>query len=336
MSECNLVQAKKGFVLLVTASAMMIALDSQAQSTATIKVANYFAEDHPQNVALRERFKTSVEENSDMSVQIFPNSELGDERQYTNGVRNGSIEMVVAGMGLQTAEPKIGFTEWPFLFETYDQANTLLNGVVGDEIEPLFRKLGTEPLGWTANGFRVISSNRPITRMEDFEGFRMRMPNLAMYVDVGQALGANVQTLGFSEIFTALEQGVVDGQDNPYATLYNSGWYEVQSDVLESRHMFSPNIYLMNKKFFDNLSEEDQDVIKLAAEEAMEMEWQLMQESEEDIKAKLKEEGLTIHMPSDDFRQNMVDAMDPLYEDFYEEYDWAKDLVNKVRTYSEQ
>lgn len=335
MRKLASVQTIKGLSLLVMASAVVIAVDSQAQSTATIKVANYFAQDHPQNVALRDKFVTYVEDNSDMSVQVFPNSELGDERQYTNGVRNGSIEMVVAGMGLQTAEPKIGFTEWPFLFETYDQANTLLNGEVGDEIEPLFRKLGTEPLGWTANGFRVFSSNSPITSMEDFEGLRLRMPNLAMYVDVGQALGANVQTLGFSEIFTALEQGVVDGQDNPYATLYNSGWYEVQSDVLESRHMFSPNIYLMNKEFFDNLSEEDQDVVKMAAEQSMELEWQLMQESEGEIKAKLQEEGLTIRMPSDEFRQNMINATDPLYDDFYAEYDWAEDLVNKVRNYSE-
>jgi tripartite ATP-independent transporter DctP family solute receptor len=335
MQNLTSASGKVGTPLLL-ATAVFFAASGSAQAAETIKIAHYFAEDHPQNIALKEKFVPMVEKNTDFEVQIFPNSELGDERQYTNGVRNGSIEMVVAGMGLQTAEPKIGFTEWPFLFETYDQANNLLNGAVGDEIEPLFRKLGTEPLGWTANGFRVFSSNRPIENMEDFEGLRLRMPNLKLYVDVGQALGANVQTLGFSEVFTALEQGVVDGQDNPYATLYNSGWYEVQSDVLESRHMFSPNIYLMNKEFFDGLTAEDQEVIRTAAQESLELEWEMMKNSEEEIKAKLKEEGLNIRVPSEEFRQKMVDAVAPVYKDLYAKYDWAEALVNKVESSAAQ
>ncbi|WP_277811841.1 TRAP transporter substrate-binding protein [Chromohalobacter canadensis] len=309
----------------------MFAGNVYAQSTATIKVASYFAEDHPQNVAIREKFKPYVESHSDMQVKIYPNSSLGDERQYTNGVRTGSIEMAIAGMGLQTAKPQIGFPEWPFLFEDYDQAQSMLNGPVGEKIDPYFRELGVEPLAWTANGFRVFSSKEKIDSMDDFDGFKLRMPNLELYVEVGQALGANVQTMGMSEVYPALEQGVIDGQDNPLATLYRSGWYEVQNNVLESRHMFSPNVYLMNQQFYDNLSDSEQDVIQEASRQSMEMEWNLMRESASDIKDKLEKAGLEVTEPSQALHDEMVKAVQPIYDDFYSQYDWAEDMVNMVR-----
>ncbi|RKR07645.1 tripartite ATP-independent transporter DctP family solute receptor [Kushneria sinocarnis] len=314
--------------------AVLVTGQAYAQSSATIKVASYFAEEHPQNVAIREKFKPYVENHSDMKVKIYPNSSLGDERQYTNGVRTGSIEMAIAGMGLQTADPRIGFPEWPFLFENYDQAQSMLNGPVGEKIDPAFRELGVEPLAWTANGFRVFSSNRRIGSMEDFKGFKLRMPNLKLYVRVGQALGANVQTMGMSEVYPALEQGVVDGQDNPLATLYRSGWYEVQSNVLESRHMFSPNVYLMNKRFYDNLSEEDQKVIQEASHQAMEMEWQLMRDSAAEIKQKLKAAGLEVTEPDQQFHDRMVSAMQPIYDDFEQQYDWAGEWLDMVRNHT--
>ncbi|MBM7573587.1 TRAP transporter substrate-binding protein [Aquibacillus albus] len=299
----------------------------------TIKVANYFAEDHPQNIALKEKFKPLVEENTDgqVTVEIYPNNELGDESQFTSGVRNGTIEMAIVGMGLQTANPKIGAVEWPFLFNDYEHANSLLNGEIGEEIEPLFRELGTEPLAWTANGFRVVSSDKPVKSMEDFEGLRLRMPNIPIFINTGEAMGANIQPLAFSEVFTALEQGVINGQDNPYATLYASGWYEVQSHVLETNHMFSPNAYLMNKEFFDGLDQETQDIIVEAANEAAQLEWELAEEAEIEVKQQLEEAGLEITVPSDDFRQQLVDSMDPVYQDLYKEFDWAEEFIGKIR-----
>ncbi|TCS79392.1 TRAP transporter substrate-binding protein [Tepidibacillus fermentans] len=310
--------------------------DTQATSkdgVTKIKIANYFAEDHPQNVALREKFKKIVEEktNGKVVVEIYPSNQLGDEAQFTNGVRNGTVEMAITGMGLQTANPKIGAVEWPFLFESYDHARKALNGEVGDEIETEFRKLGVEPLAWTVNGFRVISANRPIKSMDDFKGFRLRMPNIPIFVNTGKALGANVQPLPLSEVFTALEQKVIDGQENPYATLKASGFYEVQKYVLESNHMFSPNVYLMNKKLFDSFDKETQQIIKEAAQESANYEWELLLKSEEDVKKFLKEKGLEIIVPDAQFKEQMVKAMDPVYQDLYKQYDWAKAFVEKVR-----
>ncbi|MCK6208780.1 TRAP transporter substrate-binding protein [Bacillus infantis] len=299
----------------------------------TIKIAHYFSKTHPQNIALNEKFKPMVEEktNGKYKVEIYPANELGDEDSFTSGVRIGSIQMAITGMGLQTANPKIGAVEWPYLFDDYEQANRILNAEVGEEIGNSFRELGAEPLAWTANGFRVVSSNREISSMEDFHGFRMRMPNIPIFINTGAAMGANIQPLALSEVFTALEQGVIDGQENPIVTLKESGLYEVQSHVIETRHMFSPNVYLMNKEFFDGMDEETQKIIKEAADASAQYEWELLQETEDKVKEELEKEGLKIIVPDEMFMDDLQKSVEPVYEDLYEKYDWAEELINKIR-----
>ncbi|MFC0470911.1 TRAP transporter substrate-binding protein [Halalkalibacter kiskunsagensis] len=299
----------------------------------TIKIANYFAADHSQNVALEEVFKPMVEEQSEgrLKVEIYENNQLGDEAAFTDGVRNGTIEMVIAGMGLQANNAKIGVTEWPYLLEDYDHANEILNGPIGEEIAAEFEEFNVKPLGYTANGFRVVSADEELRTLEDFKGFRLRMPNVPIFLEVGEALGANVQALGMSEVFTALEQGVINGQENPYASLVNSSWYEVQSHVLETNHMFSPNIYLMNMNFWDSLDPELQEIVEQASEETAQYQWELAVQSDDEMKEYLTEQGLEIIVLSEEERQQFVDAMDPVYEKLFEKHDWAEELVNRIR-----
>ncbi len=300
----------------------------------TIKVANYFAEDHPQNVALREKFKTIVEEesNGQLEVQIYANSTLGAEKEFYDGVRNGTIEMGVPGLIMQADIPKMGVPEWPFLFRDFDHVKKVLNGPIGEELTAeLEPKHGVTPLAWSANGFRMFSSNRTIENMDDFDGLRLRMPNIPNYIKLGESLGANVSPLPISEVFTALEQKVVDAQDNPIATLRNSGYYEVQTDVLESKHMFSPNIYIINTKFWKSLTEEQQEIIAKASKEAAAYEFDLLEKSFEDDKKFLQENGIKFTTPSDKFMKEMEAASQPVYDDVYKENDWAKELVEKIK-----
>lgn len=305
--------------------------NKDGQENGVIKIANYFAEDHPQNIALKEKFIPQIEEKTEFEVELYSNSELGDEEEFTNSVRNGNIEMAVTGMIMQTSKPKLGAIEWPFLFENYDQAKKVLDGEVGNELGKEYEDLGATPLAWTANGFRVISSNKEISSMSDFEGIRLRMPDASTFVKTGKALGANVQGMGISEVFTALEQDVIDAQENPYATLKESAYYEVQDFVLESNHMFSPNIYIMNQGFFEGLDKETQQIFLDAANEAADYEWELLEESDEDIKSFLEEKGLKITEPDQKFKDEMEKSVEPVYEDIFQEYDWAKELYNKIQ-----
>ncbi|MDQ0219469.1 TRAP transporter substrate-binding protein [Peribacillus cavernae] len=300
----------------------------------TIKVAHYFAEDHPQNVALKEKFKKVVEEesNGELKVEIFANSTLGAEKEFYDGVRNGTIEMGIPGLIMQSDIPKMGVPEWPFLFRDFEHVKSVLNGPIGDELtEDLEPKHGVKPLAWSANGFRMFSSNRSIENMKELDGLRLRLPNIPNYIKLGEALGTNVTPMPISEVFTALEQKVVDGQDNPIATLRQSGWYEVQSDVLESKHMFSPNLYIINKKFWGSLTKEQQKIIETASKEAAEYEFELLEKSYEEDKKFLQDNGIKFSEPSEKFIKDMGKTSEPLYQEIFKEYDWAEGMYKKIK-----
>lgn len=308
--------------------------DGEVKEVTTIKVANYFAEDHPQNIALREKFKPLVEENSGgtLKVEIYPNSQLGAEQEFYDGVRNGTIEMGIPGMIMQSTISKLGVPEWPFLFENYEHVKKVFNGPIGEElVEDLESIHGVKALAWSANGFRMFSSNKTIASIKDFSGLRLRMPNIPNYIELGKNLGANVTHLAISEVFTGLEQNVIDGQDNPIATVKASGWYEVQTDILESNHMFSPNLYIINLDFWNGLTPEQQEIIQESATISADYEFTIMEQSYEADKQYLEENDLKFTTPDDTFRKAMIDTTVPMYDKFNSEYDWAEDLVERIK-----
>ncbi|MBO8170209.1 MAG: TRAP transporter substrate-binding protein [Thermoanaerobacteraceae bacterium] len=301
--------------------------------TYTIKIANYFATDHPQNIALREKFKPIVEKESGgkIKVEIYDNSKLGAEDQFIDGVKNGNVEMAVAGMLLAKDLPKLGITELPGLFRDYDHAYKALNSEAGQELtEGMIEKMGVRRLAWTANGFRVVSSNIPIEKFEDFKGMRLRVPNAPRFIEFAKAIGANPSPTPISEVFTALEQNVVDGQENPYATLRASGFYEVQKYVVDTRHIFSPNLYIINEKFYQSLDPELQEIIQKAAKEAADYEWQLLQEQESKDIEFLKKNGLKVVFPDDTFKKQLLDSLKPVHEWFYKTYPGTEELAKKL------
>lgn len=307
--------------------------DNAEGKTYTIKVANYFAADHPQNVALREKFKPIVEKESGgkIKVEIYDNSKLGAEDQFIDGVKHGNIEMAVSGMLLSKDMPKLGVTEMPALFRDYEHAYKALNGEVGRELtEGMIEKMGIRPLGWTANGFRVVSSNKQIQKFEDFNGMRLRVPNVPRFIKFAEAIGANPSPTPISEVFTALEQNVVDGQENPYATLRASGWYEVQKYVVDTRHIFSPNLYVINEKFYQSLGPELQKVVEKAAKASAEYEWELLQEQEAKDIEFLKEHGMKVIFPDENFKKKLFESQKPVHEWFFKTYPGTEELAKKI------
>ncbi|UZJ79489.1 TRAP transporter substrate-binding protein [Fictibacillus sp. KU28468] len=320
--------------VLLTGCGSQSSSSSSGEKTKTIKIANYFAKDHPQNVALREKFKPMVEKESGgtLKVQIYDNSTLGAEKEFYDGVRNGTIEMGIPGLIMQSDIEKMAVPEWPFLFKDYEHVKKVLNGPIGKELtEDLEKKHGVKPLAWSANGFRMFSSNRTLQGMDDLKGLRMRMPNIPNYIKLGKLLGMNVTPMPISEVFSALEQKVVDGQDNPVATLRASGWYEVQSNVLESKHMFSPNIYIINSKFFNGLSKKQQKIIEKASKTAADYEFDLMEKSYDADKKFLSGKKVKFTTPDAAFEKKMEDSAKPMYDEFYKQYDWAEDLVKRIK-----
>lgn len=322
-----------GFVLLLVACGSD---DGEGGSSGSkkIKVANFYGADHRVNVVFEEKFKTIVEDksNGSLEVELYPNNQLGGEEAIYQGTIGGSIEIGILSVIMESEVPRIGLFTLPFLFEDFDHAKAVLDSDVGAEIkDELEENTGLKHLGYGVNGYRVFSSTKPLKSMEDFKDYRVRMPNVPQMMAIGQALGATVEPMPMSELFTGLEQGVIDGQENPYSTIHSSGFYEVQDHILHSNHEFLPNNIVMNQDFWDELTEEEQQIVQEAMEETIAYTWELAVVEEEEEMSFLEGEGLEITIPDEGFKADMVEATQSVYDDFYGKNSWGEDTVNKIK-----
>ncbi|HDL5734464.1 TPA: TRAP transporter substrate-binding protein, partial [Mannheimia haemolytica] len=193
-----------------------------------IKIGHYNSDVHPSNIALQEYFKKTIEEKTEgrYEIRIFPNNQLGGEDQIVNGLRNGTIEGGITGLLLQNVDPIFGVWEWPYLFKDNAEAKKVLESPIAQEIGEKMEKYGIKLLAYGMNGFRVISSNKKVENFDGFKGLRLRVPLNSLFVDWAKAMHINPQSMPLSEVFTALEQKVIDGQENPYMLIKDSGLYE--------------------------------------------------------------------------------------------------------------
>lgn len=273
-------------LLMVLGSASVIAAGRQEAAVREIKIANFYAPAHPVNVALRDVFAPMVAEGTDgrFEVQIFDSSSLGAERELTEGVQLGTIEMGVAGGLLSATYPRIGALELPFLFSDFDHVWRVFDGEIGDQVAEDFADAGLKVLSWLGNGFRAFSNSvRPINTVADARGIKMRMPENDVYIDTGRALGFEVVAMGFGEVYNAMATRVIDGQDNPLATVYASRFFEVQDYIAISNHIFSHASIVMNLDLWNSLSAADQQVFQRAATEAATLQRRLLEEATDDL-----------------------------------------------------
>ena len=324
---------KLGTLALSFGLVMGAATFTSAHAAKIIKLGHYNSDTNAQHIALTECFKKHIEEktNGRYEIRIYPSNQLGSEDQVINGMRNGTIEAGVTGLLMQNTDPMFGVWEWPFLMKDIDHARRVFKSDAAKMVADKLSEYGIKHLAWGINGFRVISANRTIAKMDDFKGLRLRVPPNSMFIDWGNAMGANPQSMPLPEVFTALEQKVIDAQENPYALLKESGLYEVQSDVLESNHMFTPGMLQMSLKTWERLSDEDKAIFEEAAALYQERQWELATAAVVAVKESLQKEGnIKITVPSAEFRDAMVKAVQPMYEAYYEKYPWAKEFVSKV------
>lgn len=307
----------------------------QAAKTQTIRVAHWFAEDHPQHQSLL-KFKEVLEKNSNgaFKVEVYPNSQLGSEDVYDDSVSQGTVQMAATGTLIQKWVPQIAVTEAPFLFNGWEDAQEILNGEIGQFIvKDLPEKANMKCVAITVNGFRQMSSNKPMNNMDELKSQRFRTPNIPHFIKMMDGLGAVSIPMPMSEIFTALETGVADGQENPYPTIFTSSFYEVQDYVLESNHMFSPNFWVVNDDFYNGLSDADRAIFDEAVKEAADYNWEISKSANDEAKAGIEKSGTKIIVPDEAFKKQMQDSMGGVYDYFYEMSDASKEIVDKIREF---
>lgn len=283
-------------LLALAAGSLLFPLAAQAQAV-KLTLGHGAAPGNPRHEAAV-KFAEVVKAKSGgrIEVQVAPSAQLGDDAAMVTAMRTGALDMSANSQGaVANAVPEYAAFGMPFLFSSAAQAFKVLDGPLGKELADKSAEKGLVVLGYWDNGIRhMTNSKRPITKVEDMKGLKMRTPPDTVLVDIMQSLGAEAQQIKFAELYVALQQGVVDGQENPLVNIHASKLYEVQKHLALTSHMFQMTPFLMGKRSWDRLSEADRKAVTEAAAEATALQRKLSQESDEKLLVELKAKGVQV------------------------------------------
>lgn len=333
MKQKGLVKGGVCLAAAVSAMILMTGCSGQEEKGKLVKVAVCVSSQTPATIAMREVFAPKVEELTEgrYNIEIYDSGILGSEKATYDYTRSGIMEMCVVGTTMWSEIPMMTTPDFPFVFRDVEHARRCYQGELGDYIAAdLESKENLQLLSWFPNGVRAFSSNKPLQSLEDFKGQRMRMPNNPIHVRLAECLGANVVIMDMGEVFTALEQGVVDGQDNPLSTVRNEGWYEVQDYIYNTEHIVASLELFAGNDFMDEMTPEDRAVFEEAAKEASDYAWDLYVQQLEEDKQFMKDNGLIVTEMTEEDRAKMKEMIQPVYDYLDSQYDWAADIRQMI------
>jgi TRAP-type transport system periplasmic protein len=279
-----------------------------------------------------ERFRDLVAEYSDdaYEVRLHPNASLagGSDRVEMEMTQSGAIHFLIKSTtwmtGLDDRYQALGL---PWLFPDHETANAVLDGPAGDELMQDLDQHDLVGLAWGVNGFRQVTNSRgPITEPDDLDGLSVRVPGIELYLDIFEELGASPTTMNFSEVFTALQTGAVDAQENPLSLIWSSRFYDVQDHVTMWNYSYDALAFVGSGPFWQELSEEDQEMFQRAAQEAMDFQREVVAQEDVDLVGELEEQGMTVTTLSDDELTVFQDALVPVYDSYKDSL--GADFVN--------
>jgi len=298
---------------------LMLPVSASAEKTLKIGLGDPI--DSDQGV-LALRFKEIVEKTSDgkYKVDIFPAGQLGDEQKMVKDARRGSIDGAVVAINNITPFAKsVGVLTLPYLIQSFDDAVKVTTGALGNKWRDiLINKAGVHLLGWGYSNFRVLTnSKRPVSKLADLKGLKIRVPKNAIMINTWKALGAEPIPMAWPETFTAMQQKVVDGQDNPHAVNYTMKFYEVQDYTSEVHYLFSLQPLIFGEKFFKSLSAEDQAMFTRAGIEAQQFNLLFSLTGSETAKQNMIKKGVKYFEIEDEDQWSKI-AMDKVWPQFYD------------------
>jgi tripartite ATP-independent transporter DctP family solute receptor len=290
--------------------------------------------------ALGERFAklVSAYTGGEVTLALFPNGQLGSEQETVQNCRLGTLDFSVAAINNITPfSPTVGLFTLPYLIQSVDEAVTLTQGPIGEElVQNTIKSAGVRILGWSYSGFRRLSnSKRPITKPADLKGLTIRVPKNAIMIDSYKSWGVSPTPMAWDEVFTALQQKVLDGQDTPLITQYVMKFYEVQKYITKIRYVFLLEPLVISEQLFQRQSPEIQQVLLRAGKEAQEFCRQFLILFEDSIENELKGKGLEIMDPADGEKEWIEKATQTVWPKFYksiggkEKVDAALKAINR-------
>ncbi len=229
-----------------------------------------------------------------VEVQIYPNESLGKEIDVINGMQLGTADMTITGESLQNWAPSAALLALPYAYKSLEHMDEVASGDIGKQIEAeIIEKADIRPLTYFARGPRNLSATREIKTPADLNGFKLRVPNVPIFVAAWQALGANPTPMAFSEVFTSLQNGTIEGQENPLALFKSGGFYEVQKVVNKTEHVRSWIYLTISERSWAKLSEADQAALIEAGKRTQAYERELFMADETALVADLEGRGVT-------------------------------------------
>lgn len=250
--------------------------------------------------------------NGVIEVKVYPSEQLGNEMELLNMIQSGTADLTISGESMANWAPKAALMAVPYTFNNTNHMQSVIESALGDEIAAqITEKVAVVPLYYHLRLPRNLTTNTPVVKPEDVKGLKMRVPNVPLFLDAWKALGAYPQALAFSEVFTALQQGTIDAQENPYDLIYSANFNEVQKYVNETEHVHGWVYVVLGEKQFNSLTPELKSQVMEAIAETQKYTNELFYRDASTYKQKLVDAGMQIidNVDKDAFRAAMEPAV---------------------------
>ena len=318
------------FALFIGTLALLLFAGTSFAAT-TIKIGHVLNAEHSWNTNLV-GFADEVKKETSgrVNIQIYPSGQLGNEKDVIEGLILQTIDGgLIGGGSFQSIDPKFGIEALPYAWPTHEAAYKAYDGKIGNSLLAILAKKGIVGLSWWENGFRHITNNKkPIVKPSDLEGIKLRVTPDKMRLDTFKLLGAAPMAINFGELYSSLQQGVVDGQENPYAIIYSSAFYEVQKYLSKSSHIWGSALLCVNDSVWKKLSDKDQATVKKLAAKWCTIQRKQTIAQEDDFLNKLKAKGMKVNEID---KAAFQKAVQPIWKEY--ESVFGKDLIDLVREY---
>ena len=269
--------------------------------------------------------------NGRYKIQNFYAGALGAERESIEGVQLGTLDLTMTSTGpVPNFVPEVAILDIPFLFRDYAQARAVLDGPIGQDLLTKFDAKGIKALAWGENGFRHMTNNkRPVNTPDDLKGLKMRTMENPIHIEAYRQFGILPTPMAFTEVFTALQQGTVDGQENPLSVITAAKLEQVQKYLSLTGHVYSPALILMSKSQWDKLSPADKQAFSEAATEAIKANRARIDEDEKRAVGDLRAKGMAVVDTLD--KTKFQAALTPVYNDFAKRF--GQENIDKIKNY---
>ena len=270
------------------------------------------------------------ETKGEIKVQVFTDGVLGGDRQTIEALQMGTVHGTSVSTGpIAAFVPQFDVFDLPFLFKDKPSAFRVVDGPFGQDLLNMLPKVGLIGLNYWENGFRHLTNNRrDVKTLDDIKGLKVRTLESSVHVDTWRALGANPTPMSFSQLYTGLEQGVVDGQENPYGNVVVNKFYEVQKYLTNTGHVYNASPFMISKKFWDGLTDAEREIMKKAAKEAQAYQRELNDQEDKNSVEFLKKQGMVISDLNPGEKEKIIAALKPVYEKYSKTL--GQDLVDRL------